>query len=114
MKPGEPMDHRPTAAREKLAALLVQLEADPTLGEVRLAAADLALEIALREGDPLTADVAESLLSDLPVDSDPRLVESMRDKAQLARSARRSIAQRHRAPRDPAPPSTPPRPQSGL
>ncbi len=114
MKPGETMDPRPTAAREKLAALLVQLEDDPSCGEARLAAADLALEVALRDADPFTADVVESLLSDLPVDSDPRLIESMRDKAMLARSARRSIAQRHGASRDSAPQTTAPRAQSGL
>ena len=88
MKPGETMDHRPTAAREELAAL--------------------------RDADPFTADMVESLLSDLPVDSDPRLIESMRNKAMLPRSARRSITQRHRAPRDPAPQTTAPHPQSGL
>ncbi len=107
------MDPRPAAARERLAALLVDLEANPSCGESRLAAADLALEIALRDADPFTADVVESLLSDLPVDSDPRLIESMRDKALLARSARRSIAQRHGASRDPAPQPRSPIPQRG-
>ena len=100
MNPGEHMDTQPSRARERLADLLVQLQDDPSLDDARTQAADLALEIALRDNDPFTADVVESLLSDLPVNSAPQLVEAMRNKASLARSARRAIAQRHGASRD--------------
>ena len=95
MNPGAPMDKKPHRARELLADLLIQLQDDPSLDDARLNAADLAIEIALSDNDPFTADVVESLLSDLPVNSAPQVIESLRTKSALAQSARRAIAQRH-------------------
>ena len=72
---------------------LVQLEEDPTLDDIRLRAADLALDIALRDSDPFTADVVEALLADLPPQTSASVVKDLRDKATEARATRRAIAQ---------------------
>ena len=93
MNRGGDMAQRISQIRERLAALLVQLEEDPTLDDIRLRAADLALDIALRDSDPFTADVVEALLADLPPQTSASVVKDLRDKATEARATRRAIAQ---------------------
>ena len=58
----------------------------------RLAAAELAVTLALRLGDARTADVAEALLVDAPLDGPEHLLRHLRHLAATARAARRAIA----------------------
>ena len=93
MNPGGDMAQRISQVREQLASLLVQLEENPALDTVRLQAADLALDIAVRDSDPFTADVVEALLADLPSRTPQSVVDALQSKATDARSTRRAIAQ---------------------
>ena len=71
--------------------MLQRLDDAPDDAELRARAAELAVRVALREGDPSTADVAEALLADLPQPADPRVVDRLEHTAATARAARRAI-----------------------
>jgi len=81
----------PATNRAELARLLQRLDDAPDDGELRARTAELAVKVALREGDPSTADVAEALLADLPETSEPHVVERLELAAATARAARRAI-----------------------
>ncbi|MCP4809445.1 MAG: hypothetical protein GY913_18705 [Proteobacteria bacterium] len=80
-----------STSREQLAQLLQTLETSPGDHQVRLDAAQTAVLVALTEGDPCTADVAEALVADLPSPSTPAVAARLAHIAATARGARRAI-----------------------
>ncbi|HJN76744.1 MAG TPA: hypothetical protein QGF58_22635 [Myxococcota bacterium] len=88
---GEVPLNAPVTTRAELARLLQRLNDTPDDGELRARTAELAVKVALREGDPSTADVAEALLTDLPQPADSRVVDRLEHTAATARAARRAI-----------------------
>jgi hypothetical protein len=84
------------ASRETLGELLAQLSAQPRQHELRIRAAQAALQLCFHKGDPHFADVAESLVADAPRRF-PKAARAELDKlAAQACATRRAVAMAHR------------------
>ena len=77
--------------------MLQLLDETPADAELRSRTAELAVKVALREGDPSTADVAEALLADLPEPAERSVIDHLEYTAATARAARRAIVLARRA-----------------
>jgi len=78
--------------REKLAALLTDLIDDTYNEALRLEAAKLAVQIAVRDGDPTATDITESVVAGSPHSTSPYSMRQLRHVAATARGARQAIA----------------------
>ncbi len=85
--------------RETLSQLLNQLEARPRDHQARLTAAGQALALCVGLGDPLLADVAESLVADAPRRLPGKVRRELSHLAARARASRRAVAMAHRTAR---------------
>ena len=77
--------------RSELSQLLQTLEDAPEDVATRVAAAELAVRLALLTGEARTADIAESLLVDLPEDAGTDARSKLEHIAATARATRRAI-----------------------
>jgi hypothetical protein len=89
----------PASDRARLAKLLRSVTESPKNFSARVQAADLAVTLALRLGDCVTADVAEALAADLPKETPPHQRVQLTHIGATARAARRaiSLARNHKA-----------------
>ena len=81
------------ATRQELAELLAQLDVSPNAGSARLRACVLANRAAMQARDPMYADLAESLATE--ESGTAALARALREQAELARAARRSMLAPH-------------------